>query len=302
MSDATDTGLALAGKHVVVLGVADPSSLAWSIAKAFAAHGARVRIGYQQKFFSRVRLLLADQPSIEGMRCDVTKADELAAFFGRFEQDPVDVLVHGVAYGPPEFFNAPPSHVTSAGYALGLEISSHSLSTIVRHASPYLREWSSVMTLTFQASQRAMPMYGTMGIAKAALEATVRYLALELGPRRIRVNAISPGPVQTVAALGEILAFLKEPDAAHHQRGQLTRLAVEAARAELGPGEHEDITIATAAWRHVQDDFAWRSALPDVISQEDVAGSALFLGSDLSRKITGQVLHVDCGLSTALVL
>lgn len=302
MSSSPAAGLDLAGKHVVVLGVADPSSLAWAIAKAFAAHGARVRIGYQQKFLSRVRLLLAEEPAIEGMRCDVTSDDELTAFFGRFGEDPVDVLVHGVAYGPPEFFNQPPSHVSAAGYAQGLGISSHSLSTVVRFAAPFLREWASVMTLTFQASQRAMPMYGTMGIAKAALEATVRYLALELGPRKIRVNAISPGPVQTVAALGEILAFLREPDAGHHQRGQLTRLAVEAAREELGPGQHEDITIATAAWRYVQDDFAWRSALPDVVSQEDVAGAALFLGSDLARKITGQVIHVDCGLSTALVL
>ncbi len=302
MSNASDAGLALAGKNVVVLGVADQSSLAWAIAKAFAAQGARVRIGYQQKFFSRVRLLLIEQPAIEGLRCDVTKEEELIAFFSRFAADPIDVLVHGIAFGPAEFFSSPPSQVSSAGYSQGLEISAHSLSILVRHASPYLREWSSVLTLTFQASQRAVPMYGTMGIAKAALEATVRYLALELGPRKIRVNAVSPGPVQTVAALGEIIAFLREPDAAHHQRGQLTRAAVEEARRELGPGDHDEVTIATAAWRHVQADFAYRSALPDIVSADDVAGCALFLGSDLARKITGQVIYVDCGLSTSLVL
>jgi enoyl-[acyl-carrier protein] reductase I len=286
---------------VIVLGVADESSIAWAIARAYHAHGARVCIGYQQKFFSRVRLLLRDHPGIDGQRCDVMVEPELAAFFERFRDRPIDVLVHAVAYAAPPLFTRPPSTADSEAFLQCQQITTWSLAAAVRHARPFLREWSSVITLTSEASSRAMPMYGLMGVAKSALESLVRYLAIELGAQKVRVNAVLAGPVETPAALGVVMAFLADADRLRALRNGVAYDALQAARLELGPAA-DDIDIATAAWRHVQRAIAERSAIQDPISADDVADCALFLGSDLSRRVTGQVLRVDGGLSTSLVL
>jgi enoyl-[acyl-carrier protein] reductase I len=267
-------GMGLEGKNVAVLGVADESSLAWAIAKRFAEHGARVFIGYQQKFFSRVRLLLIDNPGVTGDRCDVEKDEEITNFFARFQNNPLDVLVHGIAFAPNELFTEPASDCTAEAFCRSLTISAHSLCKIVRFAKPNLREWGSVITLTYQASERAEASYGLMGVSKSALESAVRYLALELGSRKIRVNALSPGPIETVAF----------------------QEAIDMARAENHP---DPLAVASAAWKHFQALAAKRCAIEETVSKEDVADSALFLGSDYSRKITGQVIHIDCGYSTA---
>jgi len=289
-------GLGLEGKNVVVLGVADESSLAWAIAKRFAEHGAHVFIGYQQKFFSRVRLLLKDNPGVQGDRCDVLNDEEVTNFFARFRSNPVDALVHAIAFAPNEMFTEPPSNTTVEAFSQSLSISAHSLCKVVRFAKPSMRDWASVITLTYQASERAEASYGLMGVAKSALESAVRYLALELGGRKIRVNAVSAGPVETVAATGIMGAFLRNPEALNRQRARVFQKAIELARAE----NHADaIELARAAWKHFQQMVAERCAIEETVSKEDVADCALFLGSDYSRKITGQVIHVDCGLSTA---
>jgi enoyl-[acyl-carrier protein] reductase I len=166
---------------VIVLGVADESSIAWAIARAYHGHGARVCIGYQQKFFSRVRMLLREHPDIEGQRCDVTDEAEMTAFFERFRDRPIDVLVHAVAYAAPPLFTRPPSAAEAEAFAQCQRITTWSLAAVVRHAKPFLREWASVITLTSEASTRAMPMYGLMGVAKSALESLARYLALGSG-------------------------------------------------------------------------------------------------------------------------
>lgn len=290
-------GMGLEDRNVVVLGVADESSLAWAIAKRFADHGARVFIGYQQKFFSRVRLLLKDNPSIQGDRCDVLVDAEMTSFFARFRENPIDVLVHGIAFAPGEMFTEPPSETSPDGFCQSLTVSAHSLCKVVRFAKPSMRDWASVLTLTYQAAERAEASYGMMGVAKAALESAVRYLALELGCRKIRVNAISAGPVETVAATGIMAAFLRNPDALDRQRARVFRQAIEAAQAE--GGYPDAIALAKGAWKHFQEIVAHRCAIEEMISKDDVADCALFLGSDYSRKITGQVLHVDCGLSTS---
>ncbi|PYT07775.1 MAG: hypothetical protein DMF49_07145 [Acidobacteria bacterium] len=299
---SSNSGFGLEGKTVVVLGVADRSSIAWGIAEAFFKHGARITIGYQQRFFSRIRLLLQEFPGVQGARCDVLDEQELSDFFARLEQDGIDVLVHAVAFGPPEVFTENPSEVSAEGFSQTLAISAHSLCKVARYAKPHLRDWASVITLTFQASERSVPMYGTMGIAKSALESIVRYLALELGKKRVRVNAVSPGPIETIAALGEALAFIRSPQALARQRGELFRSAIEAARRELGDKVPDEIALAQAVWKRVQTAFAAKSAIEETVTKEDVAACALFLGSDFSRKITGQVIHVDCGLSTALIM
>lgn len=289
-------GMGLEGKNVVVLGVADESSLAWAISKRFGEHGANVFIGYQQKFFSRVRRLLLDNPGIQGDRCDVLLDEEVTNFFGKFRNNPVDVLVHGIAFAPGEMFTAPPSETSAEGFCQSLTISAHSLCKVVRFAKPSMRDWGSVITLTYQASERAEASYGLMGVAKAALESAVRYLALELGCRKIRVNAISAGPVETVAATGIMGAFLRNPEALDRQRARVFQQAIEMARAE---GYPDDLALSKGAWKHFQEILAKRCAIEELVSKEDVADCALFLGSEYSRKITGQVVHVDCGLSTA---
>jgi enoyl-[acyl-carrier protein] reductase I len=294
--------LGIEGKNVVVLGVADESSIAWGIASAFLAHGAKVHIGYQQKFLSRVRQLIAQNPGLESGRCDVLKADEMTAFFERFRDAPIDVLVHAIAYGPPEVFTSDPSGVGAEAFAQMLSISAHSLLGVVRYAKPYLREWASVLTLTFQASERAEPFYGLMGVAKSALESAVRYLAVELGQKRVRVNAISPGPIETLAAIGIVQAFIQDPTILARQRGEVVRLAIARARAEAEAAGYDDVTLATSTWRHLQSAHASHCALEELIAKEDVADCALFLGSDLSRKITGQVIHVDGGLSSSAIM
>jgi enoyl-[acyl-carrier protein] reductase I len=293
MTAGSDIGVA--GKNVVVLGVADETSIAWAIARAFAEHGAHVWIGYQQKFFSRVRLLLQRQPSIQGQRCDVLNEGELEAFFGRFGDHPIDVLVHGIAFGAPELFSRPPSEVSSEHFSQSMEISTHSLARVVRHAKPYLREWASVMTLSYQAAERAEPMYGTMGVVKAALESLTRYLALELGSRRVRVNAISPGPIETLAAIG-IMTALTSAMPGESRGDRWSKLAAQ------GRSGDNALEKAQQTFRVVQQAFADESAIAEYITPEDVANCALFLGSDYSRAVTGQVIRVDGGRSTCMIL
>ena len=295
-------GFNLAGRRVVILGVADEVSIAWGIARAFQAHGARVHIGYQQRFFSRVRLLLRDNPGITGDRCDVQVDDEVRAFFEPFRDDPIDTLIHAVAFGPPEIFTEPVSAVSREGFTETLAISARSLGSVVHQAQHVLRDNSSVQTLSFQASERAVPMYGLMGVAKAALESMVRYLAIELGPRRIRVNAISPGPIETVAAIGKTLSLMRAPRARAQVREPALAAALSEAERDHASNLGDDVAVATGAWRNFEREIARRCAIPDTITKEDVAGCALFLASDFSQKITGQVIRVDCGLSSSLIL
>jgi enoyl-[acyl-carrier protein] reductase I len=181
-----------------------------------------------------------------------------------------------------------------------LAVSAHSLARVVRFAAPRLRESASVITLSFQGSERAVPLYGLMGVAKSALESLVRYLAVELGERRIRVNVISPGPIETLAALGVIMAFAHDPEATARPLGR----AEQAALARVGESADvsDGLTRASAAWDELRQGFARRCAIPDLVTKEDVAGCALFLASDHARLITGQVIHVDAGLSTTLLL
>ncbi|RPI23478.1 MAG: SDR family oxidoreductase [Acidobacteria bacterium] len=295
--------LGLERKQVVVLGVADESSIAWGIAEAFQHAGSRVRIGFQQKFFSRVRQLFQKHPGLEGQRCDVLNEAELRDFFESMGERRIDVLVHSIAFGAPEVFTKLPSAVSPEAISQALAVSAYSLPLVVGQAKSRLGEWSSVISLSFLAAQRAAPMYGLMGVAKSALESATRYLALELGSLKARINTISAGPVETLAALGILLAFAQEPAVLAHLPGDILSGPIAAVDKE-NPGLRESDPMAWArlAWRHLQERFAAHSALPEFVCKEDVANCALFLGSDLSRKITGQVFHVDAGLSSSLIL
>jgi len=193
--------LNLQGKHAVVFGVASEESIAWAIAQALHAAGARVSLGYQQRFKSRILQLVKGGtiPIDFYERCDVTSPEELTAFFTSLPGS-VDILVHSIAYAHPDTFAKPIHDVTQEEFVATLAASSYSLIPLVRHALPKMSAEASVLALTYLGGQRVVANYKLMGVAKAALEATVRELAADVGPRGVRVNAISAGPVRTLAA------------------------------------------------------------------------------------------------------
>lgn len=200
-------GIDLSGKTGLVLGVANQKSLAWAIARLLHAAGARLAFGYQgdrlkERVEGLVRELGADAPLYE---CDVTRDEDVAEICHRAGADlgKINYLVHSVAFARKEDLEGSYLDTSREGWRAALEISAYSLVALAREAAPHMeKEGGSVVTLTYMASQRVVPSYNVMGSAKAALEHAVRQLAYELGPKGIRVNAISAGPVNTLSARG----------------------------------------------------------------------------------------------------
>lgn len=195
------------GKVGLVVGVANHRSLAWAIAQATAAEGAAVVLTYQGRFEDHVRELAATltKPSLV-LPCDVQNDGEIDAVFARIQEQHggLDFLVHGVAFAQRDELTRPYVDTSREGFRLALDISAYSLVALARGAKPLMesRGGGSILTLTFLGSDRVFPNYNVMGVAKAALESSVRYLASDLGPANIRVNAISAGPVKTLAGAG----------------------------------------------------------------------------------------------------
>jgi enoyl-[acyl-carrier protein] reductase I len=190
-----------------VVGVANKRSIAWAIAQAPARRGARLALTYQGRFEEHVRQLsegLSEPPLV--LPCDVASDADIDAVFARLDQElgGLDFLVHGAAFAPRDELTAPFVNTSREGFRTALDVSTYSLIALARRASPLMekRGGGSIVTLTYIGSERVFPNYNVMGVAKAALEATVRYLAADLGPRNIRVNAISAGPIKTLAAAG----------------------------------------------------------------------------------------------------
>jgi len=195
------------GKQGLIVGVANKRSIAWAIAQATAKRGARLVLTYQGRFEDHVRELsegLAPAPLV--LPCDVTSDTEIADVFARIEQEfgGLDFLVHGAAFAPREELEASFLNLSRNGFRTTLDISAYSLVALARGAAPLMdtRGGGSILTLSYLGSERVVPGYHVMGVAKAALEATVRYLAADVGPRNIRVNAVSAGPIKTLAAAG----------------------------------------------------------------------------------------------------
>jgi enoyl-[acyl-carrier protein] reductase I len=192
----------LEGKVALVFGVASEASIAWAIAQELAARGARIVLGYQFRYHSRIKDLAPTLPNLLAFsRCDVLKEDELEAFFAGLTA-PVDIVVHSLAFAPAAAFQGPVVETTADDFSTALQVSAHSLGRIMKHAAPRMTRGGSVLTLTYLGAQRVCANYKVMGVAKAALEAYVRELAFELGPKGIRVNAVSAGPIKTLAASG----------------------------------------------------------------------------------------------------
>ncbi len=195
------------GKVGLIVGVANHRSLAWAIAQATASAGAQLILSYQGRFGEQVEELAATlDPKPLVLPCDVQSDDEIAAVFTKIEQEfgGLDFLVHGAAFASRDEITGGFLKTSRDGFRQALDISAYSLIALTRGAQPLMaaRGGGSVLTLTFLGSDRVFPNYNVMGVAKAALESSVRYLAADLGPQNIRVNAISAGPVKTLAAAG----------------------------------------------------------------------------------------------------
>lgn len=195
----------LDGKKALIFGVANDHSIAWGVAKALHEQGAMVGFSSIAELLERrVKPLAASLGSTFVEPCDVQKDEDIATVFEKWQAQhgQLDILVHSLAFAHREDLASTFVNTSRDGFKMALDISAYSLVALTRHALPVLHEGSSVMAMTYYGSEKVVPHYNVMGVAKAALEASVRYLAYELGAQGIRVNAISAGPIRTLAAGG----------------------------------------------------------------------------------------------------
>ena len=247
----------LAGKRVLVFGVANERSIAWGISQAMHAAGARLAFTYlNEALEKRVRPLAEGIGSELILPCDVTNEAQVREVFRAVQEawGGLDILIHAVAFANKEDLEGRFVDTSRDGYLKAIEISAYSLVALAREAEPLMKEnGGSIITLSYYGAEKVVPNYNVMGVAKAALEASVRYLAADLGPSAIRVNAISAGPIKTLAASG-----------------------IRGFRGMLGIAEE-------------------KAPLRRNVTQADVAGAALFLCSDLGAGVTGETIYVDAG-------
>lgn len=247
----------LDGRTGIVFGVANKRSLAWAIARRAADEGARIALTYQgERLEENARELASSLKDPLVLPCDVTRDEDIATVFERVREEfgGLNFVVHGIAYALKEELEGDYIKTSREGFRTALDISAYSLTAIARQAAPLMEGRSaSILTLSYLGGERVIPGYNVMGVAKAALDMSVRYLAANLGPQAIRVNAISAGPVRTLASAG-IAGFTK-------------------------------------ILEHMRNHAPMRRN----IDQSEVADAALFLLSDMSRGITGELIHVDCG-------
>jgi enoyl-[acyl-carrier protein] reductase I len=246
----------LKGKVAVVFGLANKRSIAYAIAQKLSEAGATLAICYQNERLQRdAEELAAGLGNAKTYQCDVSSDEQIAATFVKLKDEygTLHTLVHSVAFAPAEEMKGDFLNTSREGFRIAHDVSVYSLIAVSKGAAPLMTEGGSIMTLTYYGAEKVVPNYNVMGVAKAALEATVRYLSASLGPRNIRVNAISAGPIKTLAARGI-------PD--------LQRML---------------------------DGHAERAPLHRNVAQAEVGGTAVFLASELSTGITGEVMYVDCG-------
>ncbi|HVZ04170.1 enoyl-ACP reductase FabI [Hyphomicrobium sp.] len=249
-------GQLMAGKRGLIMGVANNRSIAWGIAKACASQGAEIALTYQgDALKKRVEPLAAELGTKLVLPCDVTDAasmdavfDTLANTWGR-----LDFLVHAIAFSDKNELDGRYVDTTEKNFTQSMLISCFSFTALAQRAEKLMPDGGSLLTLTYYGAEKVMPHYNVMGVAKAALEASVRYLAADLGRTGIRVNAISAGPIKTLAAAG------------------------------------------IADFRYILRWNEYNSALRRNVTIEDVGGAGLYLLSDMSRGVTGEVHHVDSG-------
>ncbi len=248
----------LAGKHGLILGIANKRSIAWGIAQAVSREGARLAVTYQgERLEENVRELAGGLSEPVILPCDVAKDEDLDALASEVQKNfgGLDFVVHAVAFALREELDGDYMNTSREGYRVAQDISAYSLTAVTKRMAPLMeaRGGGSVVTLSYLGGERVIPHYNVMGVAKAALEMSVRYLANDLGPKGIRVNAISAGPIKTLAASG-VHGISKMLE--YHRTHAPMRKNTE---------------------------------------QEEVGDVGLFLVSSLSRGVTGEVIHVDNG-------
>jgi enoyl-[acyl-carrier protein] reductase I len=251
------TAQVLAGKTGVVFGVANKRSIAWAIAKAWAAAGARLIFNYQgERLKENIEELVGEfGEKTPFFPCDVSSDEEIRAFFDKVkgETDRVDLMLHSLAFAPKEALEGDFVSTTREAFRMAQDISAYSLVALAREVAPLMTNGGSIVAMTYYGSEKVVPHYNVMGVAKASLEASTRYLAFDLGPKKIRVNCISAGPVNTLAARG-ISGFM-------------------------------------SMLKHYQE----RAPLRRSCDPSELGETGVFLASDGAAAITGQVIYVDGG-------
>ena len=214
----------LKGKTAVIFGLANKRSIAWAIAQNLHTAGASLAISYQNE---RMKLeaegLIADLPGARAFQCDVSSDEEIDRVFGELKSayGKIDILVHSIGFAPAEAMQNDFVHTSREAFRIAHDVSVYSLVALARAAAPLMSDGGSILTLTYYGAEKVVPRYNVMGVAKAALEATVRYLASNLGKQNIRVNAISAGPIKTLAARG--IGGLSDMLKSHADRAPLAR-------------------------------------------------------------------------------
>jgi enoyl-[acyl-carrier protein] reductase I len=214
----------LQGRNAVVFGVANRRSIAWSIAQGLHAAGMKLAITYQnERLEQEAKDLILSLPGAEGFMCDVSKDEEIERLFATLKEryGKLHAVVHSVAYAPADELKGEFLNTTREGFRVALDVSVYSLIAVARAAAPLMEDGGSIITMTYYASEKVVPRYNVMAVAKAGLECSVRYLAFELGKKNIRVNAISAGPIKTLAARG--IAGFGEMLKGHEERAPLGR-------------------------------------------------------------------------------
>ena len=245
----------LKGKKAIVFGIANDKSIAWHIAKRLNDAGCRIAAAYQERVEPLFMPLMKELNNPIYEKCDVVSDELLDTFFKKVQQEfgEVDFLIHSIAFAKREHLQGKFMNVDRRGYQVAHEVSAYSLAELARRTVPIMKNNGSIIAMTYLGSERATPGYNIMGVAKAALESSVRYLAFDMGDKKIRVNAISAGPIATLAASG------------------------------------------IANFADMLLNYVAKSPLKRNITADEVADCALFLCSDLSKAITGQVIYVDAG-------
>jgi enoyl-[acyl-carrier protein] reductase I len=249
-------GTLMAGKRGLIMGVANNRSIAWGIAKAAVAQGAEVALTYQgDALKKRVEPLAAELGSKVVLPCDVSDTASVDALFAELEKTwgRLDFLVHAIAFSDKNELDGRYVDTSEANFTQTMLVSCYSLTALARRAEKLMTNGGSIITLTYYGAEKVMPHYNVMGVAKAALEASVRYLASDLGRNAIRVNAISAGPIKTLAAAG------------------------------------------ISDFRYILKWNEYNSPLRRTVTIEDVGGAGIYLLSDLSKGVTGEIHHVDAG-------
>lgn len=248
----------LTGKTALIFGLANDKSIAWGITKAFHEQGANIGLSYAGEMLASRVQPLAKQLGITFVEeCDVANDEQIAAVAEKAARHfgQIDILVHSIGFANKEELQGNFYNTSRAGFHLAMDISVYSLVGLARAFQPIMRQGGALLTLTYYGSVKVAPNYNVMGVAKAALESATRYLAYDFGPQGIRVNAISAGPLRTLAAMG------------------------------------------VTGFRDMHRNFAEMTPLRENISIEDVGNAALYLCSDMSAHVTGEIHYVDSGFS-----